>query len=171
MEKSSKLTKVLSSIALLSGALWLGTYVERLFVTFMLFKKEGLILNDYVNDSNLSGILTTISPSVLLTFIFYIILIIGFSLFLIISKINLKRNGWLFIITLLIYVTLPFEAYLMTFDYKMILEIFSGSQNSSYLLGLIIDRFRLLNGFPVIIIFSYLTIPFFLVFKPFKVDK
>ncbi len=167
MEKISKLSKVFSSVALLSGGLWLGAYIERLFITFMLFKKEGLILKDFVNDSNLSGILTTISPSVLITFIFYVILFISFTLFLLISKISLKQNGWLFIITLLIYITLPFEAYLMTFDYKMILEIISGAQNSSYLLGLTIDRFRLLSGFPVIIIFSYLSIPFFIVFKPF----
>ena len=167
MEKTSKLSKIFSSLALLSGALWLGAYTERLFVTFMLFKKEGLILKDYVNDNNLSGILTTISPSVVLTFIFYVVLIITFSLFLVISKISLKRNGWLFIITLLIFITFPFEAYLMTFDYKMIVEILSGSPNSGYILGLIIDRFRLLSGFPVIIIFSYLSIPFFLVFKPF----
>ena len=167
MEKISKLSKVFSSLALLSGALWLGAYIERLFITFMLFKKEGLILKDYVNDNNLPGILTTISPAVLLTFIFYIVLIICFTLFLIISKISFKRNGWLFIITILIYITLPFEAYLMTFDYKMIVEILSGGQNSGYLLGLIIDRSRLLSGFPVIIIFTYLAIPFFLVFKPF----
>ncbi len=169
MEKVTTLSKVLSSLAILSGALWLGTYVERLFVTFMLFKEEGLILKDYINSSNLPGILTTISPSVVLTFVMFIVMIISFSLFLVISKINLKKNGWLFIVTLLIYITLPFEAYLMTFDYKMILEIISGNINSSYLLGLIIDRFRLLNGFPVIIIFTYLSIPFFIVFKPFTV--
>lgn len=171
MKKESILSKTLASLSVLSGALWLGAYTERLFVTFMMFKEEGLILKDYINESNLTGILTTISPSIALSFIFYVIFVTSFTLFLITSKIKLKQNGWLFIITLLVFVTLPFEAYLMSFDYKMILEILSGNFNSSYLLGLIIDRFRLLSGFPIIIIITYVTIPFFIVLKPFTIKS
>jgi hypothetical protein len=171
MEKESILVNILASLSVLSGALWIGAYTERLFVTFMMFKEEGLILKDYINDNNLAGILTTISPSIVLSFIFYTVFIISFSLFLVTTKLKLKQNGWLFIITLLVFVTLPFETYLMTFDYKMILEILSGGLNSNYLLGLIIDRFRLLNSFPIIIIFTYLTFPFFIVIKPFILKK
>lgn len=172
MKKELKVSKIFGAIAILSGAIWIGSYLTRLFTTYMLFKPEGLVLKDYVNDSNLNAILITISPTVTITFISYIILLLSFSLFLVTSAKKFKQNGWLFIITMLIYLTFPFEAYLMQIDYKMISSYVSGEFNSGYVLGLIIDRFKVLSGFPVIIIFIYLSIPFFIVFKPFtRLDK
>ena len=69
---------------------------------------------------------------------------------------------------MIVYLTLPFEAFLMIIDYKIILaQNFCEVINSNYAISLIKDRFIKLNGFPIIIFLSYCATTYFLLFKPF----
>ena len=106
-------------------------------------------------------------PLVNLTFYSYIVMIISFTLFLISSRIKLKENGWLLIVALIIYLTLPFESLLLMIDYKLIVLFLNEQFGSEQILALIIERISKLSSFPIILLLSYLTIPYFLVFKPF----
>ena len=161
-------SKILASIALITGALWLGTYTVRLTIMYTLFEETELVLRSFVSNQNLPGILETIASVINLTFVLYILFIISFSLFLIVSKVNIKENGWLFIISVIIYFTMPFEIYLMTIDYKLIINLNFSEMNPELAINLIKDRLEKLSSFPVILVLSYLTIPVFLIFKPFN---
>jgi hypothetical protein len=167
MKGQSLLNKIFAFFAVLSGSIWLGAYAERMIISYQLFDID-LNVMPYVNQQNLSGILVTITPSVYITFILYIFFIFSFTIFLFSSKIGLRENGWLFIIAVIIYLTLPFEAYLLTIDYKIISALnYSDVIDAKYVISLFKDRFTDLSSFPIIIFLSYWSLIYFLFFKPF----
>ncbi|HLG32409.1 MAG TPA: hypothetical protein VI362_05170 [Ignavibacteriaceae bacterium] len=154
-----------------SGLVWLGSYIARLSATYQLFESNEIVLKKNFTGQVLSGSLNILAPTVLLTFISYLIFIVTFSLFLLTSKISLRQNGWLFIISVIVYFTLPFEIVLMLIDWDLI-QIFSSSSTlDQAAVGLIVKRIESLQGFPLIIIICYLAIPYLLIFKPFDLKR
>lgn len=167
MKKRDTLSSTFGFLALVSGSIWFGSYVARLIVTYQLFEPEELVLKSYLSNTNLPEIIRTIHPLINLTFFSYIIFIVLFTLFIISTKLKFKENGWLFIISMIVYLTFPLEAILMSLDYKMIILFFNSNFTSGEILKLITERLTMLNSFPIILFMSYLAIPYFLVFKPF----
>jgi len=170
MKKNSNLSSVFGYLALTSGSIWFGAYVARLLTTYQMFEETEFALKNYLTNANLSIIFQTIFPIVNLTFYSYIVMIIAFTLFLISSRIKLKKNGWLLIVTLIIYATLPLEFLLLMIDYKLIVLFMNEQFGSAQILELIVERMSKLSSFPIILVLSYLSIPFFLVFKPFTLE-
>jgi hypothetical protein len=167
MKEQNLLNKIFVCLAVLSGSIWLGAYAERMIIGYQLFDIDMNIM-PYVNQQNLSGILVTIAPAVNTTFILYLFFIFAFTIFLFSSKISLRENGWLFIIAVIVYSTLPFEAYLLTIDYEIISALnFSDVIDAEFVISLIKDRFTTLSSFPIIIFLSYCSMIYFLLFKPF----
>jgi hypothetical protein len=167
MKKKSKSSSVFGYLALTSGSIWFGAYVSRLLTTYQMFKETEYTLKDYISNANLSAIFQTTFPLVNLTFYSYIVMTISFTLFLILSRLKLKENGWLLIVALIIYLTLPLESLLLMTDYKLIVLFLNEQFGSEQILNLVVERLSKLSSFPIILILSYFTIPYFLVFKPF----
>ncbi len=166
--KNKKLSNLFAFSSSVLGALWLGAYVTRLMLTYNLFKEGELVLKNFINNANIVGVFQAFEPLYYITFISYLIFVICFTLFLIFSKLSFKKNGWLFIVSIIIYFTLPFEVILMAIDYKIILMSIAGNFNSELILALIIERLQILDGFSVILILCYLSIPYFLIYRPFS---
>ena len=166
MKTLNKTSKLFAFLALAACSIWIGAYLSRQFISYQLFEAHDLSLKSYINPINISGILTTMLPSVTTSFVAYIAFIVFFMFFLVISRINLRNNGWLFIIAVVILITFPFEVYLMTIDYKLILQLNSGVFDSNYLVELIRKRIQVLSSFPLIEVFCYLSFYFFLIFRP-----
>lgn len=164
---SNKFSSIFGFLALASGSIWFGAYIARLLTTYQMFEPTEAVLKDYITNNNLPAIIQTTFPLVNLTFFTYLVLILSFSLYLISTHLKLKQNGWLLIISMIIYLTLPFEAVLLMIDYKLIVLFLNEQFASVEVLQLIIDRITLLSSFPIILLLSYLSIPFFLVVKPF----
>ena len=171
MKKKSSLSKIFELLALVTGSIWFGSYIARLLITYQMFEYNEIILKNYITDNNLSAIIQTNFPLVNLTFFSYLIFIICFSIFLILTSMKLKENGWLFIVSMIIYLTLPFEVILSAIDYKLIILFMNAQFSSDQVLKLITKRISLLNSFPIILVLSYLSIPYFLVFKPFTIKS
>lgn len=167
MKIKDKISHIFAYVALTSGSIWLGGYIARMLSVYSMFEETELVLKNFINDSSLPVIFRITSPLVNLTFISYIILILSFTLFLISTSIKLKENGWLFITSAIIYITLPFEAILLTIDFKMIILFLNDQFTSEIILELIVKRVTKLSSFPIIHILSYLTIPYLLIYKPF----
>jgi hypothetical protein len=167
MKMSNKFSSIFGFLALASGSIWFGAYIARLLTTYQMFEPTEAVLKDYITNNNLPAIIQTTFPLVNLTFFTYLVLILSFSLYLISTHLKLKQNGWLLIISMIIYLTLPFEAVLLMIDYKLIVLFLNEQFASVEVLQLIIDRITLLSSFPIILLLSYLSIPFFLVVKPF----
>jgi hypothetical protein len=166
MKNLKTLPKILLFLAVLSGALWVGSYFTRLVVSYQIFESTDYSLRSYVNDQNLTGILKSFEPAIISTLALYLIFILSYISFIITSKMSFKFNGWLFIITILVLLTMPFEVYLCSIDYKMIVMINSVNFDPKEILGLMIERFKIFGSFPVIEIFCYGAIVYFLLFRP-----
>jgi hypothetical protein len=171
MNNLKKVPKIFLYISVLSGALWLGSYFSKLLVFYQFFEPKDFILKPSLNEQKLHDILVQINPIITLTLVLYLIFIISFFLFVTTSKVSLKRNGWLFITTVIIFLTFPFELYLITIDYKIINSILSNNFNSMQIIGLIVDRFKVLSSFPVIELFCYFAVVYLIIFKPFTLSS
>jgi hypothetical protein len=171
MKNINSFAKIFLYLCTLSGFLWVGSYLTRLILTYQLFEKNDFILKSYLNSQNLPGIFITLNAGTILSFILYILFIASFIIFVLSSRINLKENGWLFIITTIVLITFPFELYLMTVDYKMFNLILSGPFNSADIVTLIIKRFKILGSFPVIELLCYFVIAYLIIFQPLKMNK
>jgi len=166
MNTINKTTKIFAFLAVLFCSLWVGAYLLRLFLSYQLFEGQDLSLKPYITSVNLAGILTTLLPTITTTFVLYICFIVSFGLFIIVSHIKLRYNGWLFIITIIILITLPFEIYLMTIDYTIIIQLNYGTYNTSEIVDLFVKRIKILGSFPLIEIFCYLSFYYFLLYRP-----
>jgi len=171
MKKRNKFSSIFGFLALASGSIWFGAYIARLLTTYHMFEPTKPVLKDFITSNNLSAIIQTTFPLVNLTFFSYLMLVISFTLFLIFTQLKFKENGWLFIISMIIFLTLPFEAVLLTIDYKLIVLFINEQFASEEVLKLIIERITLLSSFPIILLLSYFSIPFFLVVKPFTIKS
>ncbi|MHB1687537.1 MAG: hypothetical protein ACYCVH_09195 [Ignavibacteriaceae bacterium] len=168
MKNLNLTSKIFLYLAALSGGLWLGSYLTRLILSYQIFEGIDFTLRTYINNQNLPAIFVILDASTILTSLLYTAFIIFFILFLVTSRMSLRQNGWLFIISMIIFLTLPFEAYLMSIDYKTFLLVNSGSFDTAAILSLYIKRFKILGSFPIIEILCYFSVLFFALFRPLK---
>ncbi len=166
MKKINKISASFLTVASLACILWMGSYLSRLMLSYQLFNETITSNKGYLNKQNLDAVLTTINPVIPTTFVLFIVFLVFYFLFLFTSGLNLRKNGWLFIITVLILVTAPFEIYLMTIDYRIFTNVDYGIFSSGEVLGLIMKRLTILSGFSLIELLCYCTIVFLAVFKP-----
>jgi len=163
----SRIQKIILTITLISGALWLGGYISRILVGFHFFQERDFLLKNIFVSSNLATVFFSQNPILALILITFPLFLVSFFTFLFISKTSLKKNGWLFIITMIILITAPFEIYLLTIDYKILSLVNGGNFDPNYILNLTIKRFKVLSSFPIIEIASYFAVIYLMTAKPF----
>lgn len=171
MKKMSTLSKIFAVIALISGSIWVGAYLTRLFTVYQLFEGADLTIKGYINDNNLNGILFSLLPIIVVHFAAFIIMIVTTGIFYFTSKLKLRYNGWLFIIAVAIIITLPFEVYLMLIDYKVIVSLNSGSFDGIHIISLLRDRIKDLSSFSIVALLTYISFFYFIVFQPLTKDN
>lgn len=167
MKELNTTSRIFSYLSVLTGSLWLGAYLTRLFISYQIFEGPDLNFKAFVNPANLNGILQMLLPAVTTTFVLFIAFIVFYVLFLITSRLNFRENGWLFIMSIIILICVPFEIYLMTIDYPMILQLNSGNYASQIIVDMLIKRFKVLGSFPLIEIFCFMSLYYFILFRPF----
>lgn len=171
MKNQSFFTKLFASISLTAAAVWIGSYLVKIFLIYNLFEPVDLALKERYLQADLNNVLFILLPAFLTAFIAYIIFVIAFIVFLTLSKLGLKHNGWLFIAVLIVLITFPFELYLMLTDYKIINLLLLESLNSDAILKLIRDRITTLSSFPIIALLSYISVLFLIIFKPLTIKN
>lgn len=171
MNDLNKASKVSLFIFVVSGIIWLGSYITRLSMLYQLFQPNTLVLKDSIKINELNSLFQIIGTAIGLSIGSYIIMILAFSLFLFLSKIKFKSNGWLFISAVLIFLTMPFEIYLMSIDYKIIIIMTQESFAPDSVLALVVKRFNILSSFPIIEILSYIAVIYLFIFQPLKNTK
>ncbi|MCC6550213.1 MAG: hypothetical protein IT279_09110 [Ignavibacteriaceae bacterium] len=160
-------SKILIFLTSITGVTWLGAYIARLFVTYSFFVPPTLNLRPEFQNTNLTGVFVNLIPLVNLTTVAFLGFIILFGLTLLVTRPNLRKNGWLFISLATVIITAPFEIYsIVTFDSAYFTAGISGQFDSSLLLNNLIKRLDKLSGFPVIQICCYGAIIFMAIYKP-----
>ncbi len=168
MDKLTKVSKIILSLTIISFIIWLGSYITRQLYVFQFFEPENLDLQTKINSASLPDIMFLMLPMLLTNLIAYSSFLVLFFLFILISRINLKNEGWLFIITMLLIITAPFEIYLLTIDFEIIVNILNSELDAFYIIDLLRDRMTILSSFAIIEVFSCFGIVFLAVFKPLK---
>jgi hypothetical protein len=171
MKKDKLITKLFLYLSVLSGSVWIGTYLLRLSLSYQLFEPIEFVVKSNFTPENILGFLSVFIIAIKTTSICYLIFIVSYIVFISTTNRKLKQNGWLFIITIIIFLTFPFEIYLMTIDYKIIQTMSSASFMTNDVLNLIVKRLTSLNGFPLMEIFAYFSIIYFVIFQPLKMTE
>lgn len=172
MNKLSKISKIFLFLSASSCTIWMGSYITRLSLFYQIFKANEFTLKEHFTEQNLYEIFKVLSPAVSVNVIFFTIMILSFIIFLTTSKLNLKQNGWLFISTVLIIITAPFEIYLMSIDMHILTQVVKDNFISNQILELVIKRFTILSSFPIVEILSYFAVIYLFIFQPLtKSDK
>jgi hypothetical protein len=168
MQKLNKLSKIILTISVLFFSFWVGGYLLRQMVIYQLFEPENLALRSIYNTQNLHDVFLTILPLFVFNIATYLGFIITLILFLFVSKISLKKEGWLFISVLIIGIFAPFEVFLIIKDYKIARLIYSGIFDSNNVLILIKERLTIFSSFSLIELFSFIGVVFLCIFQPFR---
>jgi hypothetical protein len=166
MKNTSTISKIFAVLSLISAAIWVGSYLSRLFLVYQFFEGPDLILKAYINKNNIDGILFSLLPVIAVHLISFVVMIITTILFYITSKLSLRFNGWLFIILIAVLILLPFEIYLMLIDYKVMLALNSDTIDSTQIIAMLRDRITSLSSFSIVEIFTYMSFYYFIVFQP-----
>lgn len=166
MKNNNLLQKIVLFLLVSSFIIWLGSYISRHLVIYQLFEPEGLILRSVYDLKNLNSVWLVTSPLIVTNLISFPIFLVLFLVYLFVSKISFKREGWLFISTLIILITAPFELFLLLKDYKIVSYIYAAAIDSEKILELVRERINILSSFSHIEIFSYLAIIFLSILKP-----
>jgi hypothetical protein len=168
MKKQSITSKIILFLAITSFILWLGSYIIRNIAIYQLFEPLNLDLRSLFNEQNLNAVFIIILPLITFNLITYISFVVFFTMFLFATSVSFKNEGWLFIIMLIIFVTMPFEGYLSFYDYKIANLIVHQNSNVMDIINLIRERITKFSSFSFIEFFSYLAIIFLTIFKPFR---
>jgi len=166
MKNKSILLSIIKYLLALSFVIWLGSYVSRHLLIYQMFEPTELELKSIFKPENLENIFIVILPILVTNIISYSAFVLLFIVYLIISKISIKNEGWLFISMLIIFVTSPFEIYLLLKDYSIVSLIYGRTTDSLTILDLIRKRITILSSFSLIEIFSYLVVVFLVITKP-----
>lgn len=168
MKNISKVSKFFLFLSAVAFSFWLGGYIVRQLVIYQFFEPENLSLRSLYNFNNLEIVFKTISPIILFNIITFPAFILSFLIFILTNKIELKKEGWLLIILLVILITAPFEIFLLIKDYQIFNGIYYETISAEILIGLIKERMQVFSSFSLIEIFSYIGIIFLSVFRPLR---
>lgn len=171
MQNIPKISRILLFVSALSFIIWYGGYFTRLISLFQLFDPGSSQIDKSIFEYNLDPFFNVLAPSLILGIVTYSAFIFTFFGFLITSKLNIKSEGWLFIIVILIGLTLPFEAFLIFLDWQTINNIYVLNSNNTIVINLIEKRFNVLGSFPIIEIFLYIAVVFLFLLQPLKMNK
>ncbi len=165
MNRLTLTPKILLLLTICFFSVWLGGYIARLIAVYPLFDPIELTVKSFY-VSHLESVFYTLLPLIILNLISFSCFLITFILFLFSSKLNLKSNGWLFIIVLIVFITAPFEIYLSVIDYKIIKTILNNINDVNSILEMVRERMVKLSSFSLIEVFSYLAVIFLALFQP-----
>ena len=169
MENLNKISKSVLFLMLVSFVLYAGGYLTKLVLIGQFFDAETMELKSIFANQNLTLTLQSLLPSFTVALVFYLAFLVFFSLFLILSKVNLRDYGWLFIITIIIVVTTPFELYLiLKYDWKIINTLYSMNFDPNLQIELIKNRIIDLGPFPLVLLFSNILVILLATFKPLQ---
>lgn len=169
MKNLTLISKILLTIALASGALWLGSYTTKLFELYHLFEVDQanvLVLKSNLTNVNLKPVLFELLPVLSLSLISYALFVVFSIVFLLFSKISLKKNGWLFISLMIVIICLPFEIVLSLKDYNIINMILNNSDSINEMIEIIKSRITIFSSFPIVSLILHYSIFVLFVFKP-----
>lgn len=168
MKLNKNTTKILLFILILSSIFWLGGSIYRAIIAYTLFEPFSLIVKSEITYDILRQTLKLIGNINVYILISYPIVLITFFFFVKSASISLKKEGWLFMIAMILVLFLPVEIYLSYLDINFTIMVLLTNFNTNLALSLLIQRIAALGGLPAIGFLCYVTSIWIAIFQPLK---
>lgn len=168
MELNKNYAKISLFILIVSTIFWLGGSIYRAIIAYTLFEPFSLVVKSEITYDILRQTLKLIGNVNVYILISYPIVLLSFFLFLKFSKFKLKREGWLFMIMMIVILFFPIEVYLAYLDINFSLMVLFSNFDTNLALSLLIQRIAALGGLPVIGSLCYFTSIWIAIFQPLK---
>ncbi|MBX3008197.1 MAG: hypothetical protein KF816_09240 [Melioribacteraceae bacterium] len=166
MKKENNFSKVILFLTITAFAIWLGSYISRMFIFYEFILPVSFDIDSKFLIENFSTLSTILNPLLVVSLSSYIILLVLLIAYLLVSRISIKNNGWLFITICLIFLLSPLELYLSYYDYIFITKVLSKQIVADDLIGIVILRAKEFGVFALIHIFTSIFVILLQVFKP-----
>lgn len=167
--KSEIINKLLQSIILISGSVWLGSQITKILTIYYFFQSDEfgrISLKNQIVPETVNLISYQLVPLFSVSFVSYTIFIIFIIAYTIYIGKNIKKMGWLFISLAIIFLCLPFEIYLSLIDIKLFEYLFYRIGDSTSILSLYEKRIQSLSSFPIASLILHMITAVLIVFKP-----
>lgn len=164
--------KVVLTISLLGTVLWLGGSIVRNAIAFDLFVPGTLQLKPTIPDAVVSQTVRLYTIAAFYTMVGYGVTCLGFVILVVEFRKRLKEFGWLFMVFILFFLTIPAEMYLLTFDIDLVRALqttYDSFNPNAKLLEIFNTRFSTKSHagqVSALTTFSYITILGLFVFRP-----
>ncbi len=165
MENLSKTSKFILFISVLAFIVWSGSYVSKFLLIYQFFEPE-MDLKPVFQNVDFTPIFRTISSVFTLNIIAYPIYFVFLILFVIFSKLSIKKEGWLFIILIFTILTAPFELLSLYKDFQILNLINAGKFDN--LLHLTKEKIIDQSSFPIVQFLFVGAVVFLSIFKPLR---
>lgn len=171
MEKSQihSFDKTIASITAISACLWIGCTFVRYLISYDVFVPGTTTLRDIPQEILLNTIRLSTN---LFTFCiaFYSVLVLGGTVLALRLRHLFKKNGFYFMASVLLFITVPFEVYLGILD-KQLFTMFPDRfsillQAPNTAIQLFIQRFTTQSIFGILSLLSIVTGITFLLWQP-----
>ncbi|MFN4112191.1 MAG: hypothetical protein ACK4G1_07920 [Ignavibacteria bacterium] len=168
MELNTTKTKISLFILIFSSIFWLGGSIYRAIIAYTLFEPFSLIIKSEITYDILRQTLKLIGNVNVYVLISYPIVLIAFFTFLKLSHVKLKRDGWLFMILMILVIFFPVEVYLSFLDLDFTYMVLFSNFDTNLALSKLIQRIAALGGLPIIGSLCYFTSIWIAIFQPLK---
>jgi len=168
MELKKIHTKIYLFLLILASLFWLGGSIYRAIIAYTLFEPFSLIVKSQITYDILRQTLKLIGNINVYVLISYPIVLLTFVLFVRSTRVSLKKEGWLFMITMILVLFFPIEIYLSYLDINFTLMVLFSNFDTNLALSLLIQRISALGGLPAIGSLCYFTSIWLAIFQPLR---
>ena len=155
-------------IIVIAAVCWLGGVNVRALVGFNLLQMGTLDFKPNIHPYVERAIFGLIAQASMVVNVAYIIVWFAGLVYLRMTKLTLRQNGWLMMSAILFYLFTPVEVYTGILDMRMWYLDFIGSNDLVEFRKLFIHRLAALAGVPMIALLSYYTIIALAVVRPMR---
>lgn len=166
--KTSRALRCVIIVLVAAAACWLGGLNIRAMIGFDLLETGTLDFKPNIHPYVERAVFGLIAQSSMIVNIAYLVVWICGIIYLKMSQLKLRENGWLMMSAILFYIFTPVEVYTIVLDAKMWYLDHIGSNDLVEFRKIFIHRLGALAGVPMIALLCYYTVIVLLVMKPFQ---
>jgi hypothetical protein len=166
MEKPA--AKFFLIIFMLSAVVWLYASSMKHYESGIMLKFGTVEFKEQMDPAGERAAYRSIAQNSLVTFISYPFVLLAGLGFIMTTRRSLKREGWLMMSAILLYVFVPVELYCYWLDWKIVGLNYWGNWPLEEFRKVLLMRLTALAGLPFIAQMCYYTIPIFIIFKPLQ---
>jgi hypothetical protein len=166
MEKVT--AKIFLTLLILSAAVWMTASSVKNYQTGRLFEFGTAEFTQGLSAETERDIYRTISEQSVVIFITYPLVILFAAGYAATTRRTFRRDGWLMMSGILLFLFIPVELYCFWLDWKLVGLNYWGEWPLEEFRKAITVRLTALAGLPFIAQLCYYTIPIFIIFKPLQ---